>query len=202
MPFRVPAVLRDFYFHLDTLQVRWIHHRHPEYDPALYVHRESYVDPYYVWDDELTHSGCISILPFQDVFYTDWMERHFRKHAEVQKRILFDGTYLNAHDFYARIYPFDLFHWKYASALYVDEARDELCVLHAFDGFADFQHSIITDLESYLELILQTLGLVSSRLHYFSPGSSKANVKRFQPPPSFWTSWNVPNLDQMNEHEW
>lgn len=199
LPFPLPKSVKDFYYHVDTLQLRWMYKGSPDYEPEMYDFRESYFDPTYVWDDELVITGCINILSFKDVFFHNWMETDFKKQFKVQKKVRFLGKEMDGEDFYSRLFPFDFFNWNHAAAFYFDQDTEDLLVLIAFDQFADFQHSVITDFESYLEMILHKRGLISARWKYYSLSSGERRIKT---PQNFWTKRDLPKLDDLPEMEW
>ncbi|MEM9823907.1 MAG: hypothetical protein AAF985_22675 [Bacteroidota bacterium] len=198
LPFSLPKTIRDFYYHIDTLQLRWLHKRSSEYQGEKHDQRAYYFDPFNIWYEDFVVTACINILSFEQVFLYDWMNEKFKVQYEFQKKIRFKNKEFTGEEFYSRLYPFDLFHPEHAAAFYFDKENDKWLVLTAIDQFADFHHSVVTDFESYLEMILHQRGLVSSRIHFYGLGAEERQIRT---PKSFWVEKEAPNLENYSEED-
>ncbi|WP_299455514.1 hypothetical protein [uncultured Microscilla sp.] len=192
LPFSLPPIVIEFYKTVHSIQIRWIRKDNPDYEPDMYD-TEGWFNP--IEGDGLIYDGIINMLPFEDVFFGEW--NVLKNLAEVEESINFNNKQITYKEFYSHIYPFDIWNDIQSSAFYVDKNTADFLVLTTFFHSEDYHQSIITDFESYLEMILHTNGMHDGKYKYYKNYNSEYKV--IKTPRSFWTKNNVIDLDSLPE---
>ncbi|WP_299455516.1 hypothetical protein [uncultured Microscilla sp.] len=180
----------DFYKYLNGIQLCWIHKDHPNYSSAISESITYHFEPQEFVFESFVCSGYVNILPFEEVFFTQWDE--LKQLSTLRKPVNFNGKNIPASDFYNSIYPFDVFGLYHTSAFFLDSSSKEVWVIFSFGDFKDFSESVITDFESYLFMILYKRGLLKARKKYYQHGKVQRLIKT---PANIWSIRDIPNLD-------
>jgi hypothetical protein len=137
----------------------------------------------------------IKFLSIEDsIIYRDWQNVIvFDELTLEDETINFAGMTYNKREFQRRIRPFDLYSAFSCMAFFLEKGVGNPKVLLLSGHYVEWDHSRITDFESYLEMLFATRGITEARKEIY--GDYRGDKKPpFITSRSYWNQEYIPKL--------
>ncbi|MEO1514019.1 MAG: pentapeptide repeat-containing protein [Bacteroidota bacterium] len=183
---RMPAAVREFYSQTNGLQLHW------SFGNAW--PKTSTDNPVLQWENLPEADGLIFFPPIEEVLTKDWAEQIYFDWMEEESPLRVHSSTYPLLDFSKRIRPFDCFGQEHDMAFFIDR-QGYWQVVMGEDQHHFYNHSRLTDFESYLEFLLASKGHVASRIHFYRDEQGLRRP-RLKTPAAYWNEQNSLSLDQ------
>jgi len=135
--------------------------------------------------------AMINLIPIHEsIVKRRWKELDI---SRTGKTFEFGGSSHRIEEFRKRLKPFDIINREICMSFLLEQGNGNPPVLLLSDGYTDWNSSILTDFESYMEMLLVTRGIVEARERIF--GQEEGDLK----PPliadfQYWKKRHTPKM--------